>query len=57
MSKLPSRKKKKGSKSDKSAQVGLLMGCPNALQNFALANDPIRGIIGTLNRWVPLLGM
>lgn len=29
------------------AQTGLHMGCPHKLQNFALDNDPIIGVIGT----------
>jgi len=36
------------SKSDESTHTILLIRCPNTLQNFALANDLIRGIIGTI---------
>ena len=36
------------SESNKSAQTDLLTRCPNTLQNFALADDPTRGIIQTM---------
>jgi len=36
------------SKSDESTQTDSLIGCPNTVENFALANDLIKWIIGTI---------